>query len=1003
MLTKKLLGTTLFYCLATFLSGFSQYSKPESISLDSVLTITSKLIDTENYPQAKYKIDSLTNHFKGKKQVELLNQLKINNLIGKYHLQTKATESWIELYEWSKAQKNQCKTDEENVLLVRLFSNAGVAFKRMSRLAESEEAYLLATEILRKLKNPEYLLSGSVYTNAGNSLKQKGEFERSIEYFEQSIQYFNDFVTNSKDPNSISRIAGLKSAAMVNLGMVYQSLNNHDKAISIFRNCIDFKLQYFPKDLNTVYSNLVNSLIEVGNYHEAKQFVDRILIDYKNGQEFDDSWALARLNLADINLKLTRDTSSILKELNALDQQIRVEIPKAVDVSIVANQYAANLLFQQGKHLKALSTLADALSSLSTNKLKLSALDPPNAIKTLKFNKLIELTGLNAQFMYGWGKKTSDLNILMVAEERYLYTLKLIDSLRNSLELQSSKLQVSKIQKLTYNQIIELQYIIFNLTSDSTYIERLFSTMEMSKSASLWSSVSELDIKASQIPNEELAKEYELRQKIANIQGKLLLAGPQSLDEEIIRDLQKTNLLYNQQMDSLKRVYRQKFPDYYQAKFDRTIISLDQVKNNLSIDQVLIEYAFAYDFLYRITVTKEKETLVRMPVVKKTLDELSFVLDFMKGHFESLTGAARSKYCEAASNLYELLIGQSATIIGKSEILIIPDESLSYLPFETLLVSPPNGNKQDYRKLPYLIRNHSICYGLTATLFFYQPSRISKPSRGVLAIAPTYDFSGDNISAYIKRAQSALPELQGTHEESRAIKRMLGGRLLSGRKATEHGFKSTSANYNILHLAMHTVPDKTNSLNSGLIFTPGADKDEDGVLFGHEVYNLTLNAKLAVLSACETGSGQMAGGEGVLSFGRAFIVAGCPNLVMTMWTVDDQSSQKLMVSFYKSIISGSGIADALQESKVLYLSEVDQLHAHPHYWAGFIELGQNQELNLSSKKNVVLYILLLFCLTIIILIFMQAKKNPRKSRDIMETEFSETVKHYRIKSEIKKR
>jgi len=164
------------------------------------------------------------------------------------------------------------------------------------------------------------------------------------------------------------------------------------------------------------------------------------------------------------------------------------------------------------------------------------------------------------------------------------------------------------------------------------------------------------------------------------------------------------------------------------------------------------------------------------------------------------------------------------------------------------------------------------------------------------------------------------------------------------------------------------------------------------VLFGHEVYNLTLNAKLAVLSACETGSGQMAGGEGVLSFGRAFIVAGCPNLVMTMWTVDDKSSQKLMVSFYKSIITGSGIADALQKSKVHYLSEADELHAHPHYWAGFIELGQNQELNLSSRKSITVYFFLLFFLTILILIFIQTKKNPRKSRDIMETEFSETVK-----------
>jgi CHAT domain-containing protein len=185
---------------------------------------------------------------------------------------------------------------------------------------------------------------------------------------------------------------------------------------------------------------------------------------------------------------------------------------------------------------------------------------------------------------------------------------------------------------------------------------------------------------------------------------------------------------------------------------------------------------------------------------------------------------------------------------------------------------------------------------------------------------------------------------------------------------------------------MHSIPDNVNSLNSSLVFTPGADKKEDGVLYGHEVYNLSLNAWLTVLSACETGSGQMASGEGVLSFGRAFIVAGCPNLVMTLWTVDDRSSERIMVSFYKALLSGSGIADALQTSKKLYLEQVDQLHAHPHYWAGFIELGQNQIIKIPAKRPALIYLLLLSAVTILIIVILQSRKNPRRSGDIKETE-----------------
>jgi len=317
-------------------------------------------------------------------------------------------------------------------------------------------------------------------------------------------------------------------------------------------------------------------------------------------------------------------------------------------------------------------------------------------------------------------------------------------------------------------------------------------------------------------------------------------------------------------------------------------------------------------------------------------------------------------------------------------LLIVPDSSLCYMPFEALLKPQPDKYKPDYRKLPYLIHDYTVSYGLTATIFYNKPTRVSTPSKCILAVAPRYDFSRAGISDYLKQSADGLPDLTGTVQESRAIKRMLGGRLLAGDQATEAKFKSLGPHYGILHLAMHSITDKTNSMNSGLVFTPGADRHEDGILFGHEVYNLSLNAWLTVLSACETGSGQMASGEGVLSFGRAFIYAGCPNLIMTLWTVDDRSSEDIVESFYQSLQAGSGVADALRNSKLSYLAKADKLHAHPHYWAGFIELGQNHQLPIMRKNTGLIYLSLIFSLTVISLILLQVKKNPRRSRDIME-------------------
>jgi CHAT domain-containing protein/tetratricopeptide (TPR) repeat protein len=984
--------TRLLFTLAIWLViaplVIAQISPKKNISPDSAISMATQMLNSRQFSQAKIMIDSLLSNQAGPvAELSLMQQLEIRSLQGRYFLLKPDLEAWMGLYEWIKGNEALCRSDKELILLIRLLNNAGVAFKRNMQLSDSEEAYLKASVILRKLKKPDYYLCGSVYANAGNSLKQMGEFDRSIEYLEQGIQYFKDYELKGKDPDTLKRILDLESKALDNLGLVYQSQANHKKAIEVFKTCIEFKVKNNQTGIISVLSNLVISLIEEGNYSEAISANEQILQTYTPGVVKDRIWALAQLNFFDLKHRMSGDSMKFISDLLWLISKINSEIPTAQDITVVANQLTASLLLSQGKYVPALDKLAQCLTAISLSRAEINSSEIPYQIKTSQFNKLIELMILNAQVYFEWGMKSQDMEKLEGSEKRYEFTLKLIDSLRNSLELQSSKLQVSNMQRSAYNQMLQVEYSIFQLTGDSAYIAKLFTTMEQSKSAGLWSSVKDIEIKLSKIPQQDLEKENNIRKKIADIQGSLIEASAaQVANEERVKNLQQQNLYFNQQIDSLIRVYRQKYPDYYKAKFDQSTISLQEVKRLLTPKQVLIEYSLADDYLYTLTISQSGPSITRVPISGKFKEDIAFFLDFMKGHAASLTSLARSRYCDAASGLSEVLLGHTVNSIVSKELMIIPDGTLSYIPFEALLEPQKNGYKQDYRKLPYLIRNHSISYGLTATILFYKPDRNTNPTRRVLAIAPSYDFNSENISDYIRKAQPGLPQLKGTYKESKAIIKMLGGRLLIRNQATESKFKQIAPKYSILHLAMHTIPDKSNSLNSGLVFTPGADKAEDGVLFGHEVYNLALNAWLTVLSACETGSGQMANGEGVLSFGRAFIVAGCPNLIMTMWTVDDHSSQELMVDFYESLLSGAGISDALQKSKLTFLQHADQLHSHPHYWAGFIEQGQNQILNISHRKPGLLFLFLFSSITILILVFLQLKKNPRRSRDIMETE-----------------
>jgi CHAT domain-containing protein len=163
---------------------------------------------------------------------------------------------------------------------------------------------------------------------------------------------------------------------------------------------------------------------------------------------------------------------------------------------------------------------------------------------------------------------------------------------------------------------------------------------------------------------------------------------------------------------------------------------------------------------------------------------------------------------------------------------------------------------------------------------------------------------------------------------------------------------------------------------SKLVFTPEIDKKEDGLLNTYELFNMNLHAELAILSACNTGSGTLQAGEGILSIARGFFYAGVPSVVMTLWSVEDNSSALLMELFYKHLTEGLAKDEALRQAKLDYLKQSDQLTSYPYYWAGYVNIGDNAPLEISRNKY--LNYILIFSALILILAsfyFIKRKRN----------------------------
>lgn len=232
------------------------------------------------------------------------------------------------------------------------------------------------------------------------------------------------------------------------------------------------------------------------------------------------------------------------------------------------------------------------------------------------------------------------------------------------------------------------------------------------------------------------------------------------------------------------------------------------------------------------------------------------------------------------------------------------------------------------------------------------------PQKNVRGIEVTRGWRG-GLMRYM-RGEEGLAQLPGTEVEVKKIANLLGEKsvVYTEGQASERMAKSVR-NAEVLHIATHgyfledeEVTEKKAAyfsnplLNAGLIFagaenflrtgSPINEAGDDGILTAYEAMNLSLeNCDLVVLSACETGLGDIKNGEGVYGLQRAFKIAGAESIVMSLWNVDDDATQQLMTSFYEEMLRSGDQHLAFRKAQ----QTVREKYPSPFYWAAFIMVG----------------------------------------------------------------
>ncbi len=282
------------------------------------------------------------------------------------------------------------------------------------------------------------------------------------------------------------------------------------------------------------------------------------------------------------------------------------------------------------------------------------------------------------------------------------------------------------------------------------------------------------------------------------------------------------------------------------------------------------------------------------------------------------TNGLRAGSPENLERGYDLLIKPIEQYLPKqreSRLIIVPHRELGTIPF-TALFKKGQG---------FFIDRYTVT--ITPSLQILDTLQQTKPT------ATGAPLVMGNPSPMVGN----LSPLPGTEAEATAIAQKLNTEPILGDQATEATIKSRLANASILHLATHGVIQKSDrDSNSWLAL---ADRFPDGIqdnkLTISEIFGSELNAQIAVLSACDTNSGQTSG-EGVVSLARAFLKAGVPTVVASSWKVPDQQTRMLMEEFYDQLLAGKTYAQALRSAQIKVRAEFP----NPFYWAAFTVIGE---------------------------------------------------------------
>lgn len=773
-----------------------------------------------------------------------------------------------------------------------------IYYLRLNRFQDAREFFSQALELFTELEQVDQQVESLL--ELGLVSEKQGDFQQALEFYDkaQSLAEKADlrpglakaflYKANShwfqanyqqafkyqRQALEIARELGdkLQQAFILNtLGLIHWTLNDPVRALDNLGQSLELaKRSRSPLDVATAYNNIGLVYRKEKRYPKSIEYFKQAL---KKDEELKSKWGqgYTHRNLGISFLRMGRlDTAEI-------------HLRKAVDLS---------------REIGNRTNWVKAILELGHLALERKQWKPAITLfrEAFELSDQINVKEVSWRALRGEGLALIQLGNNEQALEAYQKAMAVVDTLRAAIKVEEFQNGFLTDKQDVYKELILLLLNMGKVKDSFQYAER-------AKSRSF------IDLLGNQKINLKSAVSRDLyeslnRQKQAILKIEDSLAAARNSDQkekakEMANELVKVR---NQYQDLLINVKEQS-PEI-SSFVTVEAITLEALQALLEDSVALVEYLVTENELIAWVVTKEKIEVARVPLTEKQLN--GFVADYRE-RIQKLAPVE-----EQAQRLYSLLIKPVEPYIEKKRILgIVPQGHLHYISFSSLK------NKHNF-----LIEKHPLFYSPSASVMQFTFKAPTKRSGKVRVLALGNPDLGD------LNYDLPLAEM-----EANAIKwNFPQVDVLTRENATESWLQEHISDYQIIHIASHGEFDPVNPLFSSLKLT--RSETADGNFEVNEVFGLEINAEIVTLSACQTGLGDIVGGDELVGLNRAFIYAGTQSILSSLWRVSDISTAVLIKHFYRNYGSDNK-AESLRKAQLL----VKRLYPHPSYWAGLSLTG----------------------------------------------------------------